>query len=177
MAFHVRAGALLVTTLMRSNNALRLLPYNVFELSMLGELAAAQLAVPAGPYTHFANSLHIFDDEIANAAEARDSFPDTTRPSLMPAMPSTPDPWQEVGILVGFETELREASERGLQRRVDTILNSSARELSPYWYALMLVLASRDADRRPVPGIADRARASIEASHPFGPHLAAVGRA
>jgi thymidylate synthase len=64
--YHVREGRLLTTTLMRSNNAFLLLPYNIFEFSLLAEVVAAELEIPLGTLTHHAISMHVYDHRIAS---------------------------------------------------------------------------------------------------------------
>ena len=47
LAFHVRGGALHMTMMMRSNAAWTLLPYNIFEFTLLGELISG---IPVSRY-------------------------------------------------------------------------------------------------------------------------------
>ena len=58
MFFHIRDGLLDMCVTMRSNNAFRILPFNVFEFTMLQEVVAKSLGVPMGDYVHWAASMH-----------------------------------------------------------------------------------------------------------------------
>jgi thymidylate synthase len=70
MVLSPRSGALNITTIMRSNNAWILLPYNVFEFSLLGELVATETDLHLGSYYHFAASMHIYAAHVDAAREA-----------------------------------------------------------------------------------------------------------
>ncbi|HEY6731151.1 MAG TPA: thymidylate synthase [Solirubrobacterales bacterium] len=135
---HIRGGQLLTTVSMRSNNALRLLPYNLFEFTMLAELIAAELEVEPGPYWHTVNSLHVFaaDFEAANAltqANRGDS----------PAMAPMPGPGaiEEAACLAEHEARLRAAFEADARSQLKTLVRHAERDLHPYWFGLYSVLA------------------------------------
>lgn len=65
-----RDGRLHQTVVMRSNNAWMLLPYNIFEFSLLGELIASESDLDVGSYHHFAVSMHLYEDDFESAREA-----------------------------------------------------------------------------------------------------------
>lgn len=54
------------TQIMRSNDVIRGLPYNIIQFTYLHELLANWLKVELGKYTHFADSLHIYKSDLAN---------------------------------------------------------------------------------------------------------------
>jgi thymidylate synthase len=174
MTLHLRADLLVATVVMRSNNALRLLPYNVFELSMLAELAAAELDVGLGPYVHLANSFHVFDTEVERASTVRASMPRDGIPEPMPRMPARPGPLDQTAELVDFEARLRASYLAHDLDRVDDLLSACERDLDPYWYALALVLASRDEEGRPVGSVLARTFDLLSPGHPFLPHMFAA---
>jgi hypothetical protein len=58
-----------MTTMMRSNNAWILLPYNVFEFSLLGELISVETGLELGSYFHFAASMHLYETHLDEARE------------------------------------------------------------------------------------------------------------
>ena len=68
LSFMIRDASLHVTTVMRSNNAWRLLPYNIFEFSLLAEVVADRIGIDFGTYTHHCLSLHLYESDCAEAA-------------------------------------------------------------------------------------------------------------
>ena len=69
LSFLVREEQLHATTIMRSNNAWLLLPYNIFEFTLLAEIVACRVGVPLGSYTHHCISLHLYEDDFGAAEE------------------------------------------------------------------------------------------------------------
>ena len=65
-----RSGSLNMTVVMRSNNAWFLLPYNIFEFSLLGAVMASEAGVDLGSYHHFAVSMHLYDSDVDKARSA-----------------------------------------------------------------------------------------------------------
>lgn len=53
---------------MRSNNVWTLLPYNIFEFTLLAEFMAADLGVALGTYHHHAVSMHLYANNLDEAA-------------------------------------------------------------------------------------------------------------
>jgi hypothetical protein len=154
MTLHVREGHLLVTALMRSNNALRLLPYNVFELALLGDIAASELGLPMGPYVHVCQSLHIFESELDAARDVLDSQP--AAGASLPAMPRD-DVWGQIRCLVDSEERLR---------RGENVLDVAAEQLDSYWFAFLAVLAHGQGDSAAAYRLQE-----LAPEHPFLPHL------
>lgn len=68
LIFQIRNGKLNLTTIMRSNDIIKGLTYDVFMFTFLQELMAVELDVPLGEYTHFTTSLHLYeqDNELAD---------------------------------------------------------------------------------------------------------------
>ncbi|WP_247542437.1 thymidylate synthase [Bradyrhizobium sp. 146] len=102
--FLIRDGQLYSTTIMRSNNAVQLLPFNLFEFSMLAEVIAVEAGVELGPMTHLALSMHVYENDIASV----DSIVEGARKapaSLMEAMPG--DPLKKINHLAQMEARLR----------------------------------------------------------------------
>jgi len=58
----IREGRLYWTQVMRSNDVMRGLPYNIIQFTMLQELFASWLGCEIGSYAHIADSLHIYKD-------------------------------------------------------------------------------------------------------------------
>lgn len=60
----IRDGRLYWTQVMRSNDVMRGLPYNIIQFTMLQELFAAWLECEMGSYVHVSDSLHIYKDSL-----------------------------------------------------------------------------------------------------------------
>ena len=69
LSFLVRGDQLHATTIMRSNNAWTLLPYNAFEFTLLAEVVACRVGVLLGSYTHHCISLHLYQNDFAAAED------------------------------------------------------------------------------------------------------------
>jgi len=137
MFFHIRHGELTMTTVMRSNNAFTLLPYNFFEFSMIGEMVAASRSVPFGGYVHWAASMHTFDEHRG----AVDKFlaADSTNSLEMLPMPSEPAPLEQAARLARAEAELRNAA---TEHAIEMATESAKADLNQYWFDLYNVLLS-----------------------------------
>ncbi|KQR19143.1 hypothetical protein ASF79_15855 [Agreia sp. Leaf335] len=132
--FHIREGGLTMTTVMRSNNAVTLVPYNFFEFSMLGELVASEIGVPFVRYVHWAASMHIYDNMTERAgAIAGQASP---RAITMPPMPAG-NAMEQGRMLAIHEAALRHANTLDELRDVAAAAHE---ELDEYWTALFDVL-------------------------------------
>lgn len=67
MQFRIRRGELEMTVLMRSSDAWLGIPYDWWQFSRLQMTVAWALRVPAGSFTFFANSLHLYEGDIGSA--------------------------------------------------------------------------------------------------------------
>jgi hypothetical protein len=129
----LRAGRLHAVAVMRSQSALLVLPYDVPVLAGLQSLMAAELGVPVGTYTHFAGSLHVYDDELPLAEEVATAQPRSVR---LPAPPSIAAVVGMHSFALGLATaaipDLVEAGERAelgaseFERKVGTLLVGEA---------------------------------------------------
>ena len=139
IACHLRGGQLLTTVSMRSNNALRLLPYNLFEFTMLAELIAAEVGAEPGPYWHSVNSLHVFLADL-ETAEATVASPADGSPS--PPMPPMPrrGPLEQAELLVAYEAGLRRLFVQRETSHLPRLVRKAEDELEPYWFGLLAVL-------------------------------------
>ena len=129
LQFFIRDNKLDLVACMRSNDAYRGLPHDVFAFTMLQEILARTLDIELGTYRHFVGSLHLYDED-AQASEAflGEGFQSTTKP--MPQMPAG-DPWESVRALLEAESSIREAGDLG-----DGFFLS----LHPYWQDLIRLL-------------------------------------
>lgn len=142
--YHIREGRLSQTTVMRSNNAYRILPFNLFEFSMLQELVAAELDLPLGDYVHWAASMHVYDNmnEMPNTLAISQNLPGES--FEMPPMPGG-DALAQVNLLAKLEASLRHCWS---QTQFDDIVQDSRENLNDYWLNLFNVLAVYTSARR-----------------------------
>lgn len=127
LQFMVRGRRLHAITHMRSNDAYKGLPHDVFAFTMIQEIIARELGVELGTYKHSVGSLHLYDDDIASA-EAY--VGDGLQPSL--AMPPMPPGSQSQAVVEFLRTE----SKIRRKKRVDF----DRLELDPYWLDLARLL-------------------------------------
>lgn len=66
--FLVRDAGMISSATMRANDAFKLLAYNLFEFSLLGECMAARVGAAHAAHVHTSVSMHLRDDGIAGAA-------------------------------------------------------------------------------------------------------------
>ena len=150
LSFHARAGMLHMTTIMRSNAAWGLLPYNVFEFTLLGELVAVLSGMQLGTYTHITLSMHLYEDEVEKATNACNvDLPDLPLP--MPPVPRDTK-WQQLINLAKWEADLRyEGAALGsLSYRP---LLERGQEFGPYWSNFALGLLAYALGRRQKPSL------------------------
>ena len=65
--FLLRESGLISSAAMRANDALKLLCYNLFEFSLLGECMAARVGAVQAAHVHTSVSMHLRDDGVAGA--------------------------------------------------------------------------------------------------------------
>lgn len=128
--FLIRNGILECQSFWRSENALTLLPVNIFEFTMLQELIASELEIPAGRYVHTVTSLHYYLDEEQKLHRALEALATRTPPEPMDPMPFRS--LREVEILRDFEKDVRCQQSDGSEKFL---------ELSDYWQNIAGVVA------------------------------------
>lgn len=131
LQFAVRNGQLTMHTHMRSNDAFKGLPHDIFTFTMLQEIAARELGFGLGRYTHSVASLHLYHDRAAtedfppeNSTSGaqeyyREGFHDF---SPMPEMPLG-NPWPSIEKVKVAEREIRAGN----------IEYASPADIDPYW--------------------------------------------
>jgi hypothetical protein len=152
IVFVPRSGALDASVIMRANDALRLLPYNLFEFSMLAELVARLTGLEAGTYRHLAVSMHLRgDDDIKLAAE----FCASPAPCTTAGMGQMPDlTWDTVTALAGLANALPDClnGPPGLaESRAAEVVSRTRSLAGPYWGDVLAAAAARGLARK-VPG-------------------------
>lgn len=144
VSYHWREEGLYATTVMRSNKPSTLLPFNVFEFTLFGEIVAAELGTEHVGYTHIVNVAQLPYKDLERARSlAAYPVPDSI---AMPHMPSTESPLEQIALLSELEKQIRHADnyEKAMQAiEADTSLNNYWRA---YAYVLALRLITRDGD-------------------------------
>ena len=129
LQFMVRDGRLELAACMRSNDAFKGLPHDVFSFTMIQEIVARTLGHQLGVYTHFVGSLHLYDSDLRTARQYLDEGRQPTQLVAMPTMPPG-DPRPSVEALLAAEAAIREGRS----------LDDSVEQLAPYWRDLVHLL-------------------------------------
>jgi thymidylate synthase len=104
LQFLVREGKLSLYTSMRSNDAFKGLPHDIFAFTMLQELTARKLGIPMGEYGHYVTSLHIYMSDLDKVELFQNEG--WQEKVYMPSMPDG-DQTSNVLRLLKHERELR----------------------------------------------------------------------
>jgi thymidylate synthase len=127
LQFLARRGRLHMMTSMRSNDAYRGLPHDVFAFTWLQEIVARSVSLELGEYHHAVGSLHLYDADEDGAREyLGEGWPERL---AMPAMPSG-DPWPSIRWLLGAEEAIRLGRPYALEGTA----------IAPYWVDLARLL-------------------------------------
>lgn len=104
MQFLIREDRLHMVVTMRSNDAFKGLPHDVFCFTMLQEMIAVRLGKQLGNYHQFVGSMHLYEPDFEEARRyLGEGF---HRAVEMPAMPSG-DPFRVVPKLLDAERDIR----------------------------------------------------------------------
>lgn len=76
LQFLIRHGALNLVATMRSNDAWRGLPYDMWCFTRIQVMLAAALNVKVGVYVHNVGSMHIYENEMAKVRDVNRLFPE-----------------------------------------------------------------------------------------------------
>jgi hypothetical protein len=133
---------------MRAQQALTVLPYDLFLFSSLHVYFAARLGVDPGEYVHSCGTFHIYEDEVEIARRACETIPEEAPEGLF-AQHALAD----IALLIDAEDGLRQAALSDDTRRIHEQASSLAnRSLSSFtrWAAAALVAhALRHVGRAP----------------------------
>jgi thymidylate synthase len=162
--FRRRDDGLHATTIMRSNNVYRLAPYNLFELSLLAEIVAAELSVPFASLTHYCLSAHIYEDEVEEARQWASLEP--RRTAAWPSIPKSASPLRQTATLIRLEGTLRSDvfDEASFHEWADV----ASTELNTYWLSILMILGEFVARKRHISISGEAIRSLIS------PELAAI---
>ncbi|MFM0069547.1 thymidylate synthase [Paraburkholderia sediminicola] len=125
LQFTVRKTQLQLLVSMRSNDAYKGLPHDVFAFTMLQEIMARKLEVEVGTYRHAVGSFHLYADDAKKAAEYLEEGVQARVP--MPAMPLG-DPHESIEMLLQAEDSIRQGK------------GTSFKRMHPYWADLARLL-------------------------------------
>ncbi len=127
LQFLLRRRRLELITHMRSNDAYKGLPGDIFAFTMIQEIVAAALHVEPGHYKHMVGSLHLYESDKQFAQEfLSEGFQHSI---AMPIMP-TGDQFAQVDKLLDFERETRLAKKPEMPF-----------DLLPYWQDIATLLS------------------------------------
>jgi thymidylate synthase len=104
MQFFLRDGRLHMAVTLRSNDAYKGLPHDVFCFTMLQEMIARRLGVELGEYYQYVGSMHVYKNDVAKMAAYIDEG--YQKVAEMPPMPLG-DPFGQVALLLEFERRMR----------------------------------------------------------------------
>lgn len=127
LQFFARGDVLHLFVSMRSNDAYRGLPHDVFAFTWLQEFVARSIEHEIGTYTHAAGSLHLYDSDENLARRFVDEG--WQEKIEMPAMPLG-DPWQSLSWLL--------KAELGIRKGGTSIPNATG--IDTYWVDLARLL-------------------------------------
>ena len=113
LQFFLRKTGLDMFVSMRSNDAYKGLPHDIFAFTMLQELLARELGVRLGRYKHAAGSLHLYEDDEPKAR----AFLDEAWQSII-TMPPMPDgnQWPAIETLKAVEQRIRSGEDVDIDR-------------------------------------------------------------
>jgi thymidylate synthase len=131
LQFLNRGGTLLLVVYMRSNDAYKGLPHDVFCFTMLQEVVARAVGVELGCYVHCVGSLHLYEDDWALAKAYLEEGWHSVTP--MPDMPPG-DQMSAIGRVV--------AAERAIRTGQGSVMTDA---LAPYWRDMVLLLQAHSA--------------------------------
>lgn len=128
LQFVARSNKLHLHVNMRSNDAFKGLPHDVFSFTMLQEFIARTLGLGLGPYHHSVGSLHLYTSDLGKAEQfllegIQDDIP-------MPPMPQG-DPTVGLSALQNAEKAIRKTK----------IMPAVSSEIPEYWQDLIRLLA------------------------------------
>jgi len=152
IVFVPRSGTLDASVIMRANDALRLLPYNMFEFSMLAEMVARLTGLEAGTYRHLAVSMHLRGDADLKLASGFCASPAPCSTIDMGRMPELR--WETVTALAELGSALSDclSGPPGLaESRTPEVVSRAQSLAGPYWRDVIAAAAARGLARK-VPG-------------------------
>lgn len=126
LQFFIRHSKLDMHVFMRSNDAYKGLPHDIFSFTLLQEYIARRLNVELGTYNHFVSSMHVYKSDISKVKKyISDGYQSSS--STMTKMPFE-KPKENLDILLLYESKIRK---KGI---------ASAKGINDYWADLITLL-------------------------------------
>ncbi|MEZ7277083.1 thymidylate synthase [Pseudoalteromonas sp. 68 DY56-GL68] len=144
--FMIRENKLHMYTTMRSNDAYRGLPHDIFVFTMLQELVSKMLGIEVGAYHHYVSSLHLYTEDVELAERYIQEGYQKSAP-VMGGMPAgfNLEPGKNKG-LIRYERLIREG-------RVNEILFDKVPE---YWQEILRLLEAYNIIKQNLEGSFDK---------------------
>lgn len=161
VAYNVRDDGLHASTIMRSCNAMRVLPYDFFLFTLLAEVVATAVGRPLTAYHQFTVSMHVYAEDFGDAA--RLPAAESVGAVAMPAMPPG-DPWKSIAALAEAERTIRHRVPFMRSAEIRSHSGHLADSMDPYWSSFAQILLLHAARRGGVDGaseLADLVRSSV----------------
>ncbi|MEM6735722.1 MAG: thymidylate synthase [Bacteroidota bacterium] len=104
MQFLIREGKLNMFVYMRSNDAYKGLPHDIFAFTMIQELVSKMTNTSLGAYYHYASSMHLYEEDLARAESYVDEGFHSTQIEMPPM--STTD-FTILDVVLACESNIR----------------------------------------------------------------------
>jgi len=127
LQFIVRDNYLHMFVTMRSNDAFKGLPHDIFAFTMIQEIIAKSLDLKLGNYNHSVSSLHLYEEDLAAVSDYLNEGYQVK--NIMPDMPIG-DPWKSINHLLEIEAGIRTGNKT----------SSLDQSLNCYWQDIAHVL-------------------------------------
>nr|WP_306667942.1 thymidylate synthase [Rhizobium leguminosarum] len=127
MQFFNRNGHLHLSVTMRSNDAYKGLPHDVFCFTMLQEMLARRLGCEVGEYLHYVGSMHVYDDCLQ---PMRDYIEEGWQKTVVMPPMSKGNPFDLVEKLLDIEVKVRAGQHVAADETFD----------DPYWADIVRLL-------------------------------------
>ncbi len=135
-----RDGKLLTQLAMRSNNAVALMPFNIFEFTLLAEVIAVEAGLDLGPFRVDAMSMHIYDWDEDRVRQILASPAGTGVD--MPPIPAGSNALKQLDLLARQETDLRHQLHALANESLEQAL-ARGEGLDGYWRPFFEVLLAQ----------------------------------
>lgn len=170
VTYNIRQERLHTSVVLRSSNAARVLPYDLFFYSLIAEIVASELGVEVGSYHQFAVSLHIYDADVDLAR----AICSAERPAARPVMDPMPTKTAiaDVSALLDLELRMRTAALPDARWAAE-VLAAIELALPPFWQDFAGVLLRYAVDRGPA-GQQEKREVAVAVTKRLGPAFQAV---
>lgn len=136
----IRNGRLEWSQIMRSNDVFKGLPYNFVQFTTLQEVLAGWIGVEPGAYTHYADSLHLYDEDAESALASTRVHVVASQESLAHPKHEADPIWREMNRRVDVLVKKGQAAkEYGVLARLND---------APQAFSNLMSMVAADAARR-----------------------------